>query len=256
MLNLSSDEWTRYGGQVILPEIGREGQKKLKGARIFLAGLGGLGSISAYYMVAAGVGFIKIVDMDRVDLENLNRQIIHRTPDVGRPKTESAMEKLRELNPHCQIQAAQEEIRDENVMDLIEDCMIILDATDSLEARKALNRASIRNGIPFIYGGVGGFNGMVTTLIPGETPCMECLFPQEPVKRERIGILGPVPGLVASIQSLEAIKIILGMGGLLKHKLLFIRGIDMTFKEIQLERNPDCRVCSPSHQEGHDGPGN
>jgi adenylyltransferase/sulfurtransferase len=245
MVDLTSEEWTRYNRQIIIPEIGEDGQKKLKDAKVFLAGLGGLGSISACYMVAAGVGFLKIVDMDRVDLENLNRQIIHRTIDIGRPKTESAIEKLRELNPHCQIQPVQEEIRDGNIMDLTEDCSLILDATDNLEARRVLNRASILGNIPFVYGGVGGFNGMVTTLIPGETPCIECLFPQKTIQTDRVGILGPVPGLVASIQSLEAIKIILGMDGLLKCRLLFIRGLDMTFKEIQVEKNPNCTACNP-----------
>jgi len=240
---LSSEERKRYNRQLIMPEIGEAGQRKLGAAGIVVAGLGGLGSISAYYMAAAGIGFIRIIDNDCVELENLNRQVIHRSKDISRPKTESAMEKLQALNPHCHIEPVQQKISEEDVLYLISDCSLILDATDNIETRKVLNRASVLKGIPFIYGGINGFNGMVSTLIPGETPCIECLFPQKSEQKNTIGVLGPIPGLVASIQSLEAIKLILGMDGLLKRRLLYIRGADMSFKEIRVEKNPDCNVC-------------
>lgn len=244
MKTISSEERTRYDRQIIIPEIGEDGQKKLKNARVFIAGVGGLGSISAYYMAAAGIGFLKIVDMDHVGLSNLNRQILHRTGDISRPKTESAVEKLRELNPLCQIQAVQKEIRDENIMELLGDCRIILDATDNMETRKILNRAHISKGIPFIYGGIDGFNGMVTTFVPGQTPCFECLFPQNSPPKNKVGALGPMAGLISSLQSLEVIKIILGMDGTLKNRLLYIQSDDMIFREIQLKKTPDCKICS------------
>ncbi|QTA92423.1 THIF-type NAD/FAD binding fold-containing protein [Desulfonema magnum] len=243
MTILSSEELTRYNRQIIIPEIGEQGQKKLRQAKVFIAGMGGLGSVSAYYMAAAGIGTLKIADMDHVLLGNLNRQILYGINDIKRPKTESALEKLRELNPFCHILPVQEEICDENVMDMVADCEIILDATDNPETRKVLNRASVSKKIPFVYGGVNGFSGMVTTFVPGETPCFECLFPQNSLKKGEIPSLGPVVGIVASIQSLEVIKIILGIGSPLKCKLLYIEGLDMTFKEIRVKRNPNCKVC-------------
>jgi len=244
MTTLSSEETIRYHRQLILPEIGTEGQKKLKQARVFIAGVGGLGSVSAYYMAAAGIGSLRMADMDCVEAGNLNRQILHGTGDIGRPKTQSALEKLRNLNPHCYIEPIQGIIQEGNILDWVEDCAVILDATDNLEARKVLNRASRLKNIPLIYGGVNGFTGMVTTLIPGQTPCMECLFPQEARQTESpIGIVGPIPGVIASIQSLEAIKLILGMNGLLKNKLIYFDGMDMTFRKIEMEKNPDCKVC-------------
>ena len=245
MTKLSSDEHIRYSRQMILPQIGEQGQEKIRQAKVFVAGLGGLGSVSAYYMAAVGVGSLTIADMDMVSPENLNRQIIHRTYDIARPKTASALEKLRELNPACRIRTIQEEIRDENIRDMIGDCEIILDGTDNIITRKVLNRISLSKNIPFIYGGIDGFNGMLTTFIPGETPCFECLFPRKRIQKGKVPALGPVPGLVASLQSLEAVKIILGTGGILKSRLLYIQGLDMIFKEIGLERNSECAICHP-----------
>ncbi len=244
MSDMSLKEWVRYDRQVIIPEIGRSGQKKLKQAKIFIAGAGGLGSVISYYMAATGTGFLTIADKDCVELDNLNRQIIHRTNDIGKPKTESALEKLRHLNPHCQIITIQDKIRDDNILDMIGDCSVILDATDNLETRKVLNKAHISRGIPFIYGGIDGFSGMVTTFMPGETPCLECLFPYKKTKKNKIGALGPMAGLVASIQSMEAVKIILGMDRLLKCRLLQIKAADMTFRETRIEKNPCCKVCN------------
>ncbi|MCP4109117.1 MAG: HesA/MoeB/ThiF family protein [Desulfobacteraceae bacterium] len=249
MSDITSEEWLRYDRQVIIPEIGQNGQKKLKQAKIFIAGSGGLGSVISYYMAAAGTGFLAIADKDCVELDNLNRQIIHRTNDIGKPKTESALEKLRQINPHCQIRTIQDEIRDDNILDMVGDCSVILDATDNLETRKALNNAHISKGIPFIYGGIDGFSGMVTTFIPRETPCLECLFPYKKTKTHKIGALGPVAGLVASIQSTEAVKLILGMDGLLKCRLLHIKAADMTFREIRTEKNPCCKVCGSDTNE-------
>lgn len=243
MQSLSPDEYTRYHRQINLPEIGHTGQDQLKKAKVFISGLGGLGSIIAYYVVAAGVGYVRLVDRDRVEMENLNRQILHWIDDIGKNKTDSAIEKLKRLNPNCELEAFSEEVREDNIIDLIGDCHYIADGTDNLETRRILNLASVMKGIPFVFGGVEGFNGMTTTFIPSVTPCLECLFPHQESKNKPLGVLGPVPGLVASIQVLEIIKLILNMEGLLKGRLLYIRGADMTFKSIKVERNPDCETC-------------
>jgi adenylyltransferase/sulfurtransferase len=241
---LSPEDRIRYSRQLMIREIGESGQKRLKNARVFIAGLGGLGSISAYYLAAAGVGYLKIVDRDRVGLENLNRQILHRTLDIGRSKSESALEKLRQLNPSVRIDAVTAQIGEDTVMALVGDCDLIVDAMDNFEARKHLNRASISREIPFIFGGVDGFSGMVTTFIPGKTPCLECLFPRARFSKEKVAAIGPVPGMIASIQSLEAIKIVLGMDGLLTNTLRHVNGLDMSVKKIGLEKDPDCERCS------------
>jgi molybdopterin/thiamine biosynthesis adenylyltransferase len=246
MTTLSSEETCRYNRQLILPEIGAQGQIKLKQARVMIAGVGGLGSVSAYYMAAAGIGFIRIADGDCVDAGNLNRQILHGTGDIGKPKTLSALEKLRNLNPHCNIEPIQEIISDETILDMVADCTVIIDGTDNLKTRKVLNRASILKGIPFIYGGIDGFIGMASTFIPGLSPCLECFFSRDNGQNEPIGVIGPVPGIIASIQSLEAIKLILGIGELLTNSLLLFNGMDMTFRKIEMEKNPDCPVCGSS----------
>ncbi len=243
MDRLSRDELNRYARQIIMPSIGEEGQEKIKRAKVFIAGLGGLGSISSYYLAAAGVGCLKIADRDSVDVSNLNRQILHATQDVDTPKTSSAEAKLRSLNPYVRIEAIQQEINAENITDIVSDCSIIVDATDNMETRKALNTASVKMKIPFIYGGVDGFSGMATTFIPGETPCFQCIFPYETKKRVAPGVIGPAPGVVASLQAMEALKLILGMKGLLAGRLLYFSGVEMTFREIRIERNPDCEIC-------------
>jgi molybdopterin-synthase adenylyltransferase len=246
---LSQNELLRYHRQLIIPQIGEEGQKRIGEAKVFLAGAGGLGSISAYYLAAAGVGYLRIVDKDVVDLPNLNRQIIHWTSDIGEAKVESARRKLNSLNPECLVDQVREEMRADNIIRLIGDCSIIVDATDNFETRRVLNRASLRKGIPLIYGGVDQFSGMVTTFIPGKTPCFECLFPGAASTGKTIGVIGPLPGLIASLQTLEVLKIILGLGGLLTGRLLFFSGLDMTFKEITIGINPDCAICGPPARE-------
>ena len=240
---ISFEETIRYGRQLTLPEIGPQGQIKLKQARVLIAGLGGLGSVSAYYMAAAGIGSLRIADWDCVESGNLNRQILHGAGDIGKPKTLSAQQKLRNLNPDCNIEPIQEIISNETVLDVVAGCTVILDGTDNLKTRKILNQAAILKGIPFIYGGVDGFSGMVSTFIPGRTPCLECLFSRDAGQNVPIGIIGPVPGVIASIQSLEAIKLILGISGLLTNNLLVFNGMDMTFRKIETEKNPDCPVC-------------
>jgi adenylyltransferase/sulfurtransferase len=229
----------------MIPEIGEEGQKKIKGAKVFVAGIGGLGSISTYYLTAAGIGHLKMVDKDKVDYSNLNRQIIHWSEDIGEWKSESGSRKLKNLNPNCVIEAICAEIAEENCMELIGDSSVIVDAMDNMKTRRILNAVSVKKGIPYVYGGVHQLEGMASTFIPGETPCLECVFPGIRTESDAPppGILGPVPGIIACIQAIEAIKIIAGLGGLLTGRLLFFSGCDMTFREFKIHRDPDCPVC-------------
>jgi len=244
-MEFSEEELSRYNRQITIPGFGVEGQQKLKNAKVFIAGIGGLGSISSYYLVAAGIGFLRIVDKDTVDYSNLNRQIIHWTGNIGEPKSDSAYTKLKELNPDCTIEAVQEEIREDNCASLIGDCSIIVDAMDNIPTRKILNAVSVEKKIPYIYGGVHQFDGMVSTFLPGETPCLECVFPDTGAKSDSTPppILGPVPGVVSSIQAIETVKVLLGFETPLAGRLLCFCGTDMTFREFKIKRDPDCPVC-------------
>ena len=243
-IQLSPEEALRYHRQMVMPQIGDEGQMILQRSRVFQAGLGGLGSISAYYLVAAGIGQLRAVDEDRVDLGNLNRQLLHFTKDIGRMKSESAKEKLEGLNPHCQVETICETIREDNVDTLVGDAQLIVDGTDNLQTRKILNRISIKKGIPFIFGGVDGLTGMTTTFIPGETPCFECLFPEDARDKGPPGVLGPLPGMIGALQALSAINFLLGIKkGLLAGRMLYMDGATMNVRTIEMGKNDRCRVC-------------
>jgi molybdopterin/thiamine biosynthesis adenylyltransferase len=245
-MEFTREELSRYDRQISIPGFGIEGQRKLKKAGVFIAGIGGLGSVSSYYLAAAGVGHLKIVDKDKVDYSNLNRQIIHWVGNIGDYKSDSAYEKLKEFNPECAIEAVREEIREDNCEGLIGDCSIIVDAMDNMPARKILNAVSVKKSIPYIYGGVHQLDGMVSTFIPGKTPCLECVFPDTgsaPAKTPPPSILGPVPGVVASIQAIETVKVLLGFETPLAGRLLCFCGNDMTFREFKIKPDPDCPVC-------------
>jgi len=244
-MELTQEELLRYKRQILIPGIGEAGQKKLREAKVFVAGIGGLGSISSYYLTAAGIGHLKIVDRDEVEYSNLNRQIIHWTDNIGEPKTQSGLRKLKSLNPHCDIEAIQEEITGENCEQLIGDCSIIVDAMDNMKTRRILNAASLAKRIPYIFGGVYQLDGMASTFIPGQTPCLECVFPYNPSEGSSPppGILGPAPGMIACIQVIEAVKLIVGLEGLLTGRLLSFCGNDMTFREFKIKRDPKCPVC-------------
>ena len=243
---LSEEEARRYSRQVQLPEIGLEGQARIAAGRVLVAGLGGLGSIGAYYLAAAGVGHLRLVDRDRVELDNLNRQILHATADIGRSKAASAAEKLSRLNPHCRVEAIETDIGDETVESLIEGCSVIFDATDNRAARRVLNSASVKKGVPFVYGGINGWEGMAATFVPGRTPCFSCLFPAmaEAVAAEPPPALGPTAGIVASLQCLDTLRLLIGLAPRLAGRLLRFSGATMEFHPLALERNPHCPVCS------------
>jgi molybdopterin-synthase adenylyltransferase len=243
---LTEEQKCRYRRQVMLPEIGEKGQLKLGGSRVLILGLGGLGSISSYYLTAAGVGHLRIVDGDDVALDNLNRQLLHSTADLNRPKIDSAAEKLRRLNPECRIEPVRAHLGEDNAFDLAEGCDLILDATDNLASRHVLNRISLARQIPLIYGGINGWNGTAATFIPRKTCCFACLFPPENLRTQKTGIpvLGPAAGVIASIQSMEAIRILLGLKPQLAGRLLDFQGQEIRFRTIRLEKNPDCKLCA------------
>jgi molybdopterin/thiamine biosynthesis adenylyltransferase len=235
-------ERERYDRQIMIPEIGEEGQERLKKARVFIAGAGGLGSPIAIYLAAAGVGRIRLVDRDTVDVSNLNRQVLHWEKDTGRRKVESAREKLTGLNPHVTLEALVESIEETNVFQLTEGFDAIVDAMDNLPTRYLLNKAAIEHRIPFIHGAVRGFEGRVMTVIPGETPCLRCMY-RGPVPAEKFPVIGVAPGLIGVIQATEVIKYIVGAGSLLTHRLLLYDGLDLKFTEFQVKRNPNCDHC-------------
>jgi molybdopterin/thiamine biosynthesis adenylyltransferase len=251
-MTFTQEELLRYNRQIIIPDIGEEGQKKIKDAKVLVAGIGGLGSISSYYLAAAGIGHLKIVDKDRVDYSNLNRQIIHWTNDIGEWKSNSAVRKLTSLNPGCAIEAVRAEITEHNSMELIGDCSVIVDAMDNMKGRRILNAASVQKGIPYIYGGVHQLDGLASTFIPGKTPCLECVFPGDHAESAQAppGILGPVPGVISCVQVIETIKIILDLGDLLTNRLLCFCGSDMTFREFKIAKDPNCPVCRTANLPG------
>jgi molybdopterin-synthase adenylyltransferase len=239
---LSTEELERYRRQILIPGFGQPGQEKLKQARVFIAGAGGLGSPAAIYLTAAGVGAIRIVDTDTVDLGNLNRQILHWTRDVGRFKIDSARGKLNELNPEVKIETVNERMTADNINDLVSGYDLILDAVDNLATRYVLNQAAMLKKIPLFHGAVSGFEGRVMTIIPGQTACLMCIY--RGVSLTQITpVIGVTPAVVACIQATEVIKYITGIGQLLTDRFLVYDGLNMRFTEINVIRDPFCRIC-------------
>jgi len=237
----------RYARQILLPQIGSDGQDTLGRSSILIAGAGGLGSISSLYLAAAGVGHIIIADHDHVEESNLNRQLLHSESSLEIDKTVSAANRLKELNSSIKITPFQKKLTSKNIDSLVNKIDIIVDATDNYKTRQVLNRASLKHNLPFIFGGVQGFGGMVSCFVPGRTPCFECVIPNPGTKKKSKGILGATAGIIASIQAMETIKLLLNIGtGLdrLENRLLRISGLDMQIKTTTLEVNPDCQICN------------
>jgi adenylyltransferase/sulfurtransferase len=239
---LTPSERERYDRQIMIREIGQEGQKKLKRSRVAIAGTGGLGSPIALYLTAAGIGTIRIIDHDQVSLSNLNRQILHWEEDIGKNKVDSARMKLRNLNSAVEIEVVAKTITEENAPHLIEECDVLVDAMDNLPTRYILNRCAIDKKIPFIHGAVNGFEGRVMTVLPGETACLRCMY-RGPVPEEKFPVIGVTPAVIGSIQATEAIKYLVGIGNLLTNRLLFYDGLRSTFEEFTIKKNPDCDHC-------------
>lgn len=239
---LSPDEYKRYDRQIMLTEIGEAGQEKLKSARVLVAGAGGLGSPICVYLAAAGVGMIRVVDHDTVDLSNLNRQVLHWNRDVGRRKVDSAGEKLGDFNPDITLDVLAETISRENISQLTEDVDLVVDAMDNLPTRYLLNKTAIARGIPFFHGAVYGFEGRAMTVIPGEGACLRCMYRGD-VPAEKFPVVGVAPGVIGCIQATEVIKYILGVGDLLINTLLVYDGMNLEFTKFKVQRNQDCDHC-------------
>jgi adenylyltransferase/sulfurtransferase len=239
---LTPSERERYDRQIMIGEIGQEGQEKLKRSRVVIAGAGGLGSPIAIYLTAAGIGMIRMIDHDQVTLSNLNRQILHWEEDIGRKKVDSARTKLRSLNSAVEIEAIAETITEGNVSQLVEGFDVIVDAMDNLPTRYILNRCAIQKNIPFFHGAVNGFEGRVMTIIPGETACLRCMY-RGPVPQEKFPVMGVAPAVIGIIQATEVIKHLVGIGKLLTNRLLIYDGLKVTFSEFTVDKNPNCDHC-------------
>ena len=233
----------RYNRQMLIPNWGREGQLRLKNATVTVAGAGGLGCPASIYLAAAGVGHLRLLDNDCFELSNLNRQILGWEKDIGRPKTTAAKEKLQALNSDIEVEAKQVEITATNVCDLIGGSNVVVDAMDNWKTRFILNKGCVDSGIPLVHAGIQGMNGQITTIIPGQGPCLSCMLPHAPPEVRPFPVMGATPGLSAMLQVMETIKLIVGIGEPLVGKLLLFSGDDMNFSTVQVSRNPKCPVC-------------
>jgi adenylyltransferase/sulfurtransferase len=245
---LTTDDLSRYSRHLILPEVGMEGQRKLKAARVLCVGTGGLGSPLAFYLAAAGIGTLGLVDFDVVDASNLQRQIIHSTKDIGRKKLDSAAEKLTALNPALNVVKHETLLSSANAMEILKDYDVVADGTDNFPTRYLVNDACVLLGKPNAYGSIFRFEGQASVFATEEGPCYRCLYPEPPPPGlvpscAEGGVLGILPGLVGVIQATEVIKLILGKGSPLIGRLLLVDALGMRFRELKLRKNPECPVC-------------
>ena len=246
----TNEQLERYSRHIILKDIGVKGQKKLCSSSVLVIGAGGLGSPAALYLAAAGVGRIGIADGDVVDLSNLQRQILHTTNDLGRPKVESAAESMRAINPDVEVVPYKELVTSKNILDMIKDYDFIIDGTDNFPAKFLINDACVMADKPFVHAGILRFYGQIMTIIPHETVCYRCLFEKPPAKGsvptcKEAGVVGAVAGVLGSLEALEAIKYITGAGELLTNKMLTIDTLTNEFRTVKLpNRREDCEICS------------
>jgi adenylyltransferase/sulfurtransferase len=227
-----------------MPNIGEQGQKKLKGSHVLVAGVGGLGSLSSFYLTCLGIGHLTIIDSGSVQLLDLNRQILYNEKDIGLNKADVAYKKLSQLNSDIHIDSIYAEITSENVLQLIKEAQIVIDGTDNFKTRLLLNKACFKKEIPYVYGGIFGFKGKMTTFIPGRTPCIECLYQEQEEVVPIVPVAGPIPGLIATLQVLEVLKLILGLGDPFAGKLLSFDGETMAFSLFEIQKRPGREVCS------------
>jgi adenylyltransferase/sulfurtransferase len=248
---LTTDDLSRYSRHLIMPEVGVEGQQRLKAAKVLCVGTGGLGSPLALYLAAAGVGTLGLVDFDTVDASNLQRQIIHSTADIGRKKLDSASDKLLALNPALKVVKHETMLSSANALDILKDYDIVADGTDNFPTRYLVNDACVLLGKPNVYGSIFRFEGQASVFATRRGPCYRCLYPEPPPPGlvpscAEGGVLGILPGLVGVIQATETIKLILGKGEPLIGRLLLIDALSMKFRELKLRKNPECPVCGPN----------
>src|SRR5262245_42628515 len=245
---LSNEEILRYGRHLILPEVGIEGQRRLKQSRVLIIGAGGLGSPVSLYLAAAGVGHIGLVDFDRVEESNLQRQIVHGTSTVGLPKLESAAARLKDLNPHVVVERYDTRLGADNALEIIRDYDLVIDGTDNFQTRYLVNDACVLAGVPNVYGSIFRFEGQVSVLATEEGPCYRCLFRNPPPAGAvpncaEGGVLGVLPGLVGTIQATEAIKLLLGIGTPLIGQLLLVDALETQFRRVKIRKDPACPAC-------------
>jgi len=247
--DLSTDELQRYSRHLTLPEFGREGQEKLKAASVLLVGAGGLGSPAATYLAAAGVGKIGLVDFDRVEASNLQRQILYGTSDVGRPKLEAARERLTDLNPHVEVETHDVRLTSDNALNIIDQYDVVADGTDNFPTRYLVNDACVMTGTPNVYASIFRFEGQVSVFATDDGPCYRCLYEEPPPPGlvpscAEGGVLGILPGFIGTLQATEVIKLITGIGTPLIGRLLMVDALDMNFRTLKVQKNDDCPVCS------------
>ncbi len=248
MLHFSEDQVQRYSRHIILPEVGVEGQEKLLSSRVLIAGMGGLGSPAALYLAAAGIGTFGLVDFDVVELSNLQRQVIHTTADLGKPKVKSAEETIKAINPDATVHQYRQRITSETIADIITDYDLVLDGTDNFPTRFLLNDACLLTGKILVYGAVLRFDGQVSVFAPNQGPCYRCFIPEMPPPGavpscQQGGILGVLPGVIGILQATEAIKLLIGVGEPLIGRLLLFDALSMEINEVKLRRDPDCPAC-------------
>lgn len=247
-MDFTEEQLQRYSRHIILPEVGGKGQKKIAGAKVFIVGAGGLGCPVGYYLTAAGVGTIALIDNDSVELSNLQRQIAHSINTIGVNKAESAKKTFEALNPDIEVIAIKERINNKNILDLIKDYDIIVDGSDNFPTRYLINDACVMLKKPLVSGAILRFEGQVTTIIPGEGPCYRCLFEDPPPPGlvpscQEAGVLGVLPGVVGTLQATEVLKLILGKGRPLNGQLLIYEALTSNFRKVKIPKNPKCPIC-------------
>lgn len=247
-MEFTEDQLQRYSRHILLPEVGGKGQKKLLGAKVFIIGAGGLGCPVGYYLAAAGVGTLGIIDNDRVEMSNLQRQIAHSTKTLGMLKVESAKATFEALNPDVNVIGIPERLSKDTIMDLIKDYDIVVDGSDNFPTRYLVNDACILMKKPLVSGAILRFEGQVTTIVPGEGHCYRCLFEEMPPAGlvpscQEAGVIGAITGVVGSLQAIEVIKLILGKGDVLKNTLLIYDALKTTFRRVKIPTNAKCPVC-------------
>ncbi|MFW6040419.1 MAG: HesA/MoeB/ThiF family protein [Thermoplasmatota archaeon] len=241
LVDLTEKDRERYDRQIMIDGFEEVGQRRLKSTTAFIAGAGGLGSPASIYLAVAGMGKLKIVDNDKVDLNNLNRQILYSHKDIGNPKAKAAEKNLERYNKDIEIEGMNVTISENNIDDLVKDCDLIVDCMDNYETRYLLNQASLDHNIPFFHAAVHGMRGQASTFIPGETACLKCIVPSSP-SSETFPVLGATPGLLATVQVHEVVKYVVGLDNLLSNQLLIVED-GSHFDTIEIEKNPDCDAC-------------
>ncbi len=243
-MGLSLSELERYDRQMLIHGWGTDGQKQLKATKVAVAGIGGLGCPVSIYLAAAGIGKMILIDNEKFELNDLNRQVLCWQRDVGRFKVKVAKEKLELLNSEIEVKAVAAEITKDNVYDVIGDVDTVIDGQDNWKTRFIINEYCVTHNIPFIHAGVSVLHGQITTIMPGKGPCLRCIFPKDPPEAEKIPVLGATPALFASLQVMETVKLVTGLGRPLVGRMLFANGEEMVFETVEVKRNVECPVCA------------